>query len=59
MPYTKPVAVLSVALTPEERRALKVIAASEDVSMSRIIRDLLAEHYSSFRAVHEPREREA
>jgi hypothetical protein len=58
MPTTKPVALLSLALTPEERRALKIIAAREDVSMSRIIREVLAREYDEFRAATTPREHE-
>lgn len=55
MPYSKPVAVLKMALTDEEKAALQEIAATENVSMSRIVRELLAERYDSFRAVTEPR----
>lgn len=55
MPYTKPVAVFSIALTDEERKALREIAARENVSMARIVRELLAERYEAFRAVSERR----
>lgn len=50
------VRILQVALTPEERQALDVIAETEHVSMSAIVRDLLAEKYpETFGAVHRPR----
>lgn len=50
------VRILQVALTPEERQALDVIAETEHISMSAIVRDLLAEKYpESFGAVHRPR----
>jgi hypothetical protein len=49
------VRLLQVGLTDEERDALDAIAEREDVSMSSIVRDLLAEHYPEFRKVHRPR----
>ena len=48
--------LLQVALTAEEREALDEIAETENVSMSAIVRDLLAEKYpETFGAVHRPR----
>jgi hypothetical protein len=49
------VKLLAVGLTPEERDALDAIAEHEDVSVSSIVRDLLAEQYPEFRKVHRPR----
>ena len=49
------VKVLQIGLTPEERDALDAIAELEDVSMSAIVRDLLAERYPAFRKAHRPR----
>lgn len=49
------VKMVQIGLTPEERDALDAIADSEDVSMSSIVRELLAERYPKFRKVHRPR----
>lgn len=49
------VKMFQVGLTPEERDALDAIAEHEDVSMSSIIRELLAERFPEFREVHRPR----
>jgi hypothetical protein len=49
------VKLLQVGLTQEERDALDEIAEREDVSMSSIVRELLAEKYPRFRKVHRPR----
>lgn len=49
------VKVFMLGLTAEERDALDDIAEKEDVSMSSIIRDLIAEKYPEFRKVHRPR----
>ena len=62
MPSTKPkprrgssapIAVLSLALTPDERSTLKVIAARERVTMLSIVRDLLSEKFPEFKEVSE------
>lgn len=42
---------LSIGLTREERAALDAIAEHEDVSLSSIVRDLLAERYPEFQKV--------
>lgn len=49
------VTLLQVGLTPEERRVLDEIAEHEDVSLSSIVRELLAERFEEFREVHRPR----
>ena len=56
MGKSTPIRILQVALTMEEREALDEIAETEHVSLSAIVRDLLAEKYpESFGAVHRPR----
>lgn len=49
------VKVFAIGLTPEERAALDEIAEGEHVSMSSIIRDLLAAEYPAFAQVHRKR----
>lgn len=49
------VKVFVLGLTEDERQALDEIAEREHVSMSSIVRDLLAERYPKFRKVHRPR----
>jgi len=46
---------LSVALTDDERAALEKIAEEQHVSLSVIVRDLLAEEYPQFRKALRPR----
>jgi Ribbon-helix-helix protein, copG family len=47
--------LVQVGLTEEERDALDAIAEREHVSMSAIVRELLAEKYPRFRKVHRRR----
>ena len=49
------VKLLQVGLTTEERDALTAIADRENVSMSAIVRDLLAQEYPRFRRAHRQR----
>lgn len=56
MGKTRTVKVFALGLTAEERQALDDIAATEDVSMASILRELLAEKYpETFGKVHRPR----
>lgn len=55
MGKTPAVKVFALGLTAEERQALDEIAEAEEVSMSSILRDLLAEKYPRFAEVHRPR----
>ena len=55
MGKSRPIKILQVGLTPEERQALDVIAETEHVSLASIVRDLLAAKYPNFDAVHRPR----
>jgi hypothetical protein len=55
MGKSRTVKLLQVALTEQERQALDEIALSEDVSVSSIVRELLAEEYPKFRQVYRPR----
>lgn len=59
MGQTHAIKILSVALTPEERKALRLIAAEEEVSMSRVIREVLAKEFPTFREVHRPEQHRA